>query len=113
MLIYFISHYMNIRLPILLQCDRMDNGILFPDKPIDILKETETTALLDGNLGLGLYIGPYAMDMAIKKAKKHGVGFVAVTAEGAEGAAGGTAAAGEKAPGDDLGPVLAVPAPFE
>ena len=56
----------------------MDNGILFPDKPIDILKETETTALLDGNLGLGLYIGPYAMDMAIKKAKKHGVGFVAV-----------------------------------
>ena len=60
------------------QCDRMDNGILFPDKPIDILKETETTALLDGNLGLGLYIGPYAMDMAIQKAKKHGVGFVAV-----------------------------------
>lgn len=59
-------------------CDRMDQGILFPHKPIDILKESETTALLDGNLGLGLYIGPYAMKMAIAKAKKYGVGFVAV-----------------------------------
>ena len=59
-------------------CDRIDQGILFPHKPIDILKESDTSALLDGNLGLGLYIGPYAMEMAIKKAKRHGVGFVAV-----------------------------------
>mmetsp|Transcript_25657 Transcript_25657/g.57118 ORF Transcript_25657/g.57118 Transcript_25657/m.57118 type:complete len:510 (+) Transcript_25657:119-1648(+) len=59
-------------------CDRMDAGILWPDRPIDVIKETDTTALLDGNLGLGLYIGPHAMEMAIEKAKKHGVGFVAV-----------------------------------
>jgi len=59
-------------------CDRIDDGILFPYKPIDILKETETTALVDGNLGLGLYIGPYCMKLAIEKAKKYGVGFVAV-----------------------------------
>jgi L-2-hydroxycarboxylate dehydrogenase (NAD+) len=59
-------------------CDRMDKGILFASKPIDILKETDTTALVDGNLGLGLYIGPHCMQMAIDKAKKHGVGFVAV-----------------------------------
>jgi len=39
-------------------CDRMDQGILYPSQPIDIIKETETTALLDGNLGMGLYIGP-------------------------------------------------------
>lgn len=58
-------------------CDRMDEGILWSDKPITIVKETETTALVDGNLGLGLYIGPYCMKMAIEKAKKHGVGFVA------------------------------------
>lgn len=58
-------------------CDRIDKGILWPSKPIDILKETDTTALVDGNLGLGLYVGPYCMDLAIKKAKKHGVGFVA------------------------------------
>ena len=59
-------------------CDRMDQGILWPERPITIVKETETTALVDGNLGLGLYIGPYCMQLAIDKAKKHGVGFVAV-----------------------------------
>ena len=59
-------------------CDRMDQGILEPSMPIDVVKETETTALLDGNLGIGLYIGPYCMQLAIEKAKKHGVGFVVV-----------------------------------
>jgi hypothetical protein len=57
-------------------CDRIDKGILWANKPISIIKETETTALVDGNLGLGLYIGPYCMELAIKKAKKYGVGFV-------------------------------------
>jgi LDH2 family malate/lactate/ureidoglycolate dehydrogenase len=57
-------------------CDRMDQGILEPNAPIQILKETDTTALVDGNLGIGLYIGPYCMQLAIDKAKKHGVGFV-------------------------------------
>mmetsp|Transcript_30006 Transcript_30006/g.28900 ORF Transcript_30006/g.28900 Transcript_30006/m.28900 type:complete len:457 (-) Transcript_30006:134-1504(-) len=59
-------------------CDRMDNGILWADKPVEVLKETETTALVDGHLGLGLYIGPQCMQMAIDKAKRYGVGFVAV-----------------------------------
>lgn len=56
--------------------DRIKNGILHPYKPMDIIKETDTTALVDGNMGLGLYIGPHCMEMAIKKAKKHGIGFV-------------------------------------
>jgi L-2-hydroxycarboxylate dehydrogenase (NAD+) len=56
--------------------DRIAKGILKPYAPIDIVKETSTTALVDGNLGLGLYIGPYCMDLAIKKAKQHGIGFV-------------------------------------
>ena len=59
-------------------CDRYDAGIISKDYTIDILRENETTALLDGNLGLGLAIGPYAMKMAIKKAKQFGCGFVAV-----------------------------------
>mmetsp|Transcript_27155 Transcript_27155/g.57097 ORF Transcript_27155/g.57097 Transcript_27155/m.57097 type:complete len:522 (+) Transcript_27155:155-1720(+) len=58
-------------------CDRMDDGILFADRPIDVVSESDTTALIDGNLGLGLYIGPHCMQLAIDKAKKHGVGFVA------------------------------------
>jgi L-2-hydroxycarboxylate dehydrogenase (NAD+) len=57
-------------------CDRMDAGILHPNPPIEIVRETDTTALVDGHLGLGLYIGPYCMQLAIDKAKKHGVGFV-------------------------------------
>jgi len=58
-------------------CDRIDAGILSPSMPIDVINETETTALIDGNLGMGLYIGPHCMNMAIEKAKKYGVGFVA------------------------------------
>lgn len=59
-------------------CDRMEQGILSPFKPITIVNECETSALVDGGLGLGLYIGPYCMQMAIDKAKRYGVGFVAV-----------------------------------
>lgn len=59
-------------------CDRIDKGILWANKPITVIKETETTALVDGNLGLGLTIGPHCMKLAIEKAKKYGVGFVAV-----------------------------------
>lgn len=59
-------------------CDRMDAKILYPYKPMKTISESETTALVDGQLGLGLYIGPACMQMAIDKAKKYGVGFVAV-----------------------------------
>ncbi|KAH8093498.1 oxidoreductase [Aureococcus anophagefferens] len=45
-------------------------------EPIDVVRESPTSALVDGNLGLGLYVGPYCMKLAIEKAKKHGVGFV-------------------------------------
>eukprot|EP01063_Lacrimia_lanifica_P005090 TRINITY_DN12906_c0_g1_i1.p1 TRINITY_DN12906_c0_g1~~TRINITY_DN12906_c0_g1_i1.p1 ORF type:complete len:477 (+),score=190.39 TRINITY_DN12906_c0_g1_i1:102-1433(+) len=57
-------------------CDRIDKGILKPYTPVKIVKETETTAFVDGDLGLGLYVGPKCMQMAIDKAKKYGVGFV-------------------------------------
>ncbi|CAL1153764.1 unnamed protein product [Cladocopium goreaui] len=57
--------------------DRIKNGILKPYAPIDIVKETETTALVDGNMGMGLYVGPFCMELAIAKAKKSGLGFVA------------------------------------
>ena len=56
--------------------DRIKKGILKPFVPISILKETAGTALVDGGLGLGLYVGPYCMKLAIEKAKRCGVGFV-------------------------------------
>lgn len=58
--------------------DRIFKGILHPFKPITVIKETASTALLDGHMGLGLYIGPHCMELAIQKAKQYGVGFVAV-----------------------------------
>lgn len=58
--------------------DRIDWGILNPKTKIDIIKETETTAVLDGNNGMGHVVSKKAMDMAIGKAKKYGMGMVAV-----------------------------------
>ncbi|MDC7126007.1 MAG: Ldh family oxidoreductase, partial [Spirochaetales bacterium] len=45
---------------------------------IDIVKETATTAVLDGNNGMGHVVGKKAMQMAIDKAKENGMGMVAV-----------------------------------
>lgn len=41
-----------------------------------ILKETPATAWVDGNNGLGPVVGNFCMDIAIKKAKNCGVGWV-------------------------------------
>lgn len=56
--------------------DRIKKNILRPFMPITVVKETATTALIDGHLGLGLYVGPHCMKLAIQKAKQYGVGFV-------------------------------------
>lgn len=41
-----------------------------------ILKETPCTAWVDGRNGLGAVIGNYCMELAMKKAKEVGVGWV-------------------------------------
>ncbi len=58
--------------------DRIDWGILNPITKIDIVKESETTAVLDGNNGMGHVVSKKAMQMAIDKAKQHGMGMTAV-----------------------------------
>ncbi len=58
--------------------DRIKNGIYNPKTKLKIFKETPTTAVIDGNCGLGPIIGFYSMKLAIKKAKKYGIGAVAV-----------------------------------
>lgn len=58
--------------------DRIRLGIQNPVTTIDIVKEGPTTAVLDGNHGMGHVIGKKAMEMAIDKAKKFGMGMVAV-----------------------------------
>jgi len=43
-----------------------------------IVHETPSTAVLDGDQGLGLVVAPRAMEIAIEKAQKVGTGWVAV-----------------------------------
>lgn len=45
---------------------------------IKIIHETPSTATIDGDAGLGLVVAPYAMQIAIDKAKKVGTGWVSV-----------------------------------
>ncbi len=45
---------------------------------IKIIHETPSTAVVDGDAGLGLVVGPYAMRVAIDKAKNVGTGWVSV-----------------------------------
>ncbi|HNE92567.1 MAG TPA: Ldh family oxidoreductase [Chitinophagaceae bacterium] len=45
---------------------------------ISIIHQTPSTATVDGDKGLGLVVAPYAMQLAINKAKECGTGWVAV-----------------------------------
>ena len=70
------SHGVNRFKPIYI--DRINDGIQNPVTNFEILKETATTAVVDGHDGMGQVIGYKAMRMAIDKAKKYGMGMVAV-----------------------------------
>ncbi len=58
--------------------DRIRIGIQNPVTEFEIVKETETTAVVDGHDGMGHVIAKRSMQMAIDKAKKYGMGMVAV-----------------------------------
>jgi len=58
--------------------DRIKQGIYDPKTNIDKITDGPTTALWDGNCGMGHVIAYKAMKTAIEKAKKYGLGAVAV-----------------------------------
>ncbi len=70
------SHGCNRFKPIYI--DRINDGIQNPVTNFEIVKETPTTAVVDGHDGMGQVIGYKAMSLAIKKAKEYGMGMVAV-----------------------------------
>lgn len=72
----FDSHGVNRLKPIYL--DRIKDKILNPVTNFKILREGPTTAVIDGQNGMGHVISVNAMRMAIEKAKKYGMGMVAV-----------------------------------
>ncbi len=70
------SHGVNRFKPIYL--DRIKAEIQNPVTNFEIIKETPTTAVVDGHDGMGQVIGYKAMKMAIDKAKEYGMGMVVV-----------------------------------
>jgi hypothetical protein len=58
--------------------DRIREGIQHPVTEFSIVKEGPTTAVVDGHDGMGHVIAKRAMRMTIDKAKKYGMGMVAV-----------------------------------
>lgn len=58
--------------------DRIRAGIQRPAAPIRTLRNRGATAVLDGGNGMGHVVAHKAMSLAIQKAKKHGLGMVAV-----------------------------------
>ncbi len=71
----FASHGL-LRLPYILNA--LKRGTIVANAEVKIVKETPATALLDGGHGLGHYVAAKAMQTAIEKAKKVGVGAVGV-----------------------------------
>ena len=63
-------------------------GLVKVDAVPQIVKETSVSATVDGNDAMGQLVGIYAMDLAIEKAKKTGIGMVAVRNSNHYGIAG-------------------------
>ena len=64
------------------------DGMIVPNADLTTDQESETTAALNANGGLGLSISVEAMERAITKASQHGVGLVTVRNSTHFGAAG-------------------------
>jgi len=58
--------------------DRIQAGVQFTKTEVKIVKETETTAVVDGQHGMGHVVAYRAMRMAMGKARRYGLGGVAV-----------------------------------
>lgn len=70
------SHGINRLKPI--YYNRIKTGIQEPVTNFEIVREGPTTAVVDGHNGMGMVISKKSMEIAIKKAKKFGMGMVAV-----------------------------------
>lgn len=58
--------------------NEVTSGLVNMDAKPEIVKETPLSATIEGNDSMGQTLSVKAMQMAIEKAKKHGVGIVAV-----------------------------------
>jgi len=58
--------------------ERIRAGVQIVETEMEIVQETETTALVDGHHGMGAVIAYRSMRLAMDKARLHGLGAVAV-----------------------------------
>lgn len=58
--------------------DRIKDGIQNCETKVDIIRDNMTTAVIDGNNGMGHVVAKESMKLAIDKAKKYGMGMVVV-----------------------------------
>ncbi len=58
--------------------DRIKEGIQEPVTNFEVVREGPATAVVDGHNGMGMVIAKKSMEMAIQKARKYGLGMVAV-----------------------------------
>ncbi|MCH2101218.1 MAG: Ldh family oxidoreductase [Planctomycetes bacterium] len=68
--------------------DMLDLGRINPTPNIKILRESPSTATVDGDNGLGLVVGPRANEIAMDKADQVGTGWVSVANTNHYGIAG-------------------------
>lgn len=89
------SHGINRLKPI--YYDRIKDGVLNPVTNMEVVREGPTTAVIDGHNGMGHVISKKAMQMAIDKANKYGMGMLVVRNSSHYGIAGYYALMAEKA----------------
>jgi uncharacterized oxidoreductase len=58
--------------------DRIGKGHIVPGAPFEIVRETDTTMVIDGNWGFGYVVAERAMQLTIEKARKHNVAATTV-----------------------------------
>lgn len=66
----------------------IQNGKIKINSTPEIVKETTVSAVIDAHFGIGQLNGIYSMNLAIKKAKEHGVGIVTTKKSSHYGIAG-------------------------
>jgi LDH2 family malate/lactate/ureidoglycolate dehydrogenase len=57
--------------------DRVKKGLQSPVTRLDVVREGPTTAVVDGNNGMGMVVAKKSMDLCIEKARELGMGMVA------------------------------------
>lgn len=68
--------------------ERIKKGLQLPVTRWSVIENAQATAVIDGGNGMGMVVGYHAMNLAIEKARKYGLGAVAVRNSSHYGVAG-------------------------